>query len=140
MAKNSYHDFLSKVPLFAGLDRQELDVVASAVTELDFGPGETLMRSGSAAREMLIVIEGTLSVTDADEHVADIGPGGFAGEMGLLSDEPRSATVSTKTEVRLLHIDARSFDHVLHEAPEIAVKMLPIVASRVVHNNVRHTD
>lgn len=140
MARNTYHDFLSKVPLFAGLDKHDLDVVGAAVTELQIDAGDMLMREGSTAREMVIILDGTVEVTRDGEHVADVGPGGFAGEMGLLTDAPRGASVSAKTDVRLLHIDSRQFDHVLSEAPEIAVKMLPIVASRVIDNSEDATD
>ena len=98
------------------------------------------MTEGSASREMVIVVEGTLEVTEKGEHIATIGAGGFAGEMGLLAHTPRAASVTAITDVRLLHIDGRSFELVLEEAPTIAVKMLPIVASRVIEANDRHTD
>ena len=98
------------------------------------------MREGSTAREMVIILDGTVEVTKDDEHVADVSVGGFVGEMGLLTDAPRGATVSAKSDVRILHIDSRQFDHVLNEAPEIAVKMLPIVAGRVVDNSSEATD
>ena len=140
MSRNAYHDYLKAVPLFSELDSHDLDVVGRAVTELTFHKGDVLMREGSQSREMVVVLEGTLTVIDSGEEIADIGAGGFAGEMGLLAHTVRNATVKAKTDVRVLHIDARSIDNVLEEAPQIAVKMLPIVASRVVEHNVRHTD
>lgn len=140
MARNSYHDYLQKVPLFAGLDKHDLDVVGAAVTELQISAGEVLMREGSTAREMVIILDGTVEVIKDNEHVADVEAGGFVGEMGLLTDAPRGATVAAKSDVRILHIDSRQFDHVLNEAPEIAVKMLPIVAGRVVDNSSEATD
>lgn len=140
MARNAYHEYLRAVPLFADLDADELDVVGGAVTELTFSAGDVLMRAGSSAREMVIVLEGELCVKLGETEIATIDAGGFAGEMGLLADRPRNATVAAKTDARVLHIDSRSFDNVLTEAPQIAVKMLPIVAKRVVDNNSRHSD
>ena len=135
MFKNAYHDHLRKVPLFANLDRQELDALGLLATELSFPPGQVLLRQGDRAYEMFIVLDGTLEVTRDDIYIADIGPGGFAGEMALLTDSPRNATVTTKSDVRRLHVDARSLQNLLQSIPQIAVKMLPIVAGRVAANS-----
>lgn len=140
MAKNSYHEHLKSVPLFADLDKKELDVLATAATELRLPQGQVLMTEGSSAHEMFIVMEGTLEVTRDGEHVADIGPGGFAGEMALLTHARRHATVTAKTEVLVIDIDGRSISVVFEKAPSIAVKMLPEVARRVVENSEAHTD
>lgn len=138
MAKNQYHDYLKQVPLFADLSKSELDHVAQSATDLNLDPGDVLMREGSLANEMVIVVDGTLEVTRDGEHVADIGPGGFAGEMALLTHSHRNSTVTTKTNCSVLHIDGRAFSALLADVPEIAVKMLPVVASRVTTNS--HTD
>lgn len=138
MAKNRYHEHLRSVPLFADLDKHELDILAQASTELRLSAGKVLMTQGRLAHEMFVVMEGTLEVTRDGEHIADIGPGGFAGEMALLTHVPRSATVTAKTDVLVIDIDGRSFQVVLDEAPMIAVKMLPVVANRVVENSDHH--
>ncbi len=140
MARHTYTTYLRAVPLFADVDDDDLDTISSALTELTVKAGDVLMRAGSSAREMVIVLEGELCVMLGDTEIATIEAGGFAGEMGLLADRPRNATVAAKSDTRILHIDSRSFDNVLHEAPQIAVKMLPVVAKRVVENNSRHSD
>jgi CRP-like cAMP-binding protein len=138
MAKNNYHEYLKQVPLFADLSRSELDHVAQAATDLNLDAGDVLMREGSLANEMVIVVDGALEVTRDGQHIADIGPGGFAGEMALLTHSHRNSTVTTKTSCSILHIDGRAFSALLADVPEIAVKMLPVVASRVTTNS--HTD
>ena len=140
MAKNQYHDYLRQVPLFADLDKSELDHVSQAATDLELPPGNVLMREGSMANEMVVVVDGTLEVTREGEHIADIGPGGFAGEMALLTHSRRHATVTTKTACSVLHIDGRAFSALFEDVPELAVKMLPIVASRVSAISVQHSD
>ena len=135
MAKNEYHEHLKLVPMFTDLGPHELDVIGQVATQLDFEAGKVLVREGTAAHEMFIVMEGELEVSRGGEHIADIGPGSFAGEMALLTHAPRSATISTKTDVVTLHIDGRSFDTLLDEVPQLAVAMLPIVAARVVENS-----
>ena len=78
---------------------------------------------------MVIVVNGTLEVTRGDEHIADIGPGGFAGEMALITRAHRNSTVTAKTDVTLLHIDGRDFATLLEDVPQVAVKMLPIIVN-----------
>lgn len=138
--KNQYHEYLKQVPLFADLDKRELDAVSQAATDLELEPGDVLMREGTMANEMVIVVDGTLEVSRDGEHIADIGPGGFAGEMALLTHSHRHATVITKTACSVLHIDGRAFSALLEDVPEIAVKMLPIVAGRVIDNSDQHPD
>jgi CRP-like cAMP-binding protein len=130
MSKNTYHQYLKQVPLFSDLDEDELDEVAQKATDLDLKAGSVIMREGSTAHEMVIVVSGTLEVTRGDDHIADIGPGGFAGEMALIARAHRNSTVTAKTDVALLHIDGRDFAALLEDVPRVAVKMLPIIVNR----------
>jgi CRP-like cAMP-binding protein len=130
MSKNTYHQYLKQVPLFSDLDDDELDEVAQRATDLDLKAGSVIMREGATAHEMVIVVSGTLEVTRSDEHIADIGPGGFAGEMALIARAHRNSTVTAKTDVALLHIDGRDFAGLLQDVPRVAVKMLPIIVNR----------
>lgn len=135
MAKHAYHDHLKQVTLFADLDEDELDAVARCATQLDYKAGKVLMTEGGSAHEMFVVVEGVVEVTRDGEHVADLGPGSFAGEMALLTHTHRNSTVTTKTAASVLHLDGRGFTGVIHEVPSIAAKMLPIIAARVVQNS-----
>jgi CRP/FNR family cyclic AMP-dependent transcriptional regulator len=135
MARNKYLDHLKSVALFADLGKHELEVVDQAATELQVKAGDVLIREGTTAHEMVVVVSGELEVTRNGEHIADLGPGAFAGEMALLTQTQRHATVTAKTDATLLHIDGRQFANVLAEAPQIAVKMLPVLAGRVIESN-----
>lgn len=140
MAKHAYHDHLKRIPIFRGLSDDEYDVLAHAATWLDYEPGKVLMRQGELAHEMFIVVEGTLEVTRDDEHVAEIGPGGFAGEIALITQGHRNSTVVAKTNASVLHVDGREFESVLETAPQIAVKMLPTLAERIHGQSGDHAD
>ena len=140
MAKNEYHEYLKRVPLFRDLDARELDAVGAVVTDLRFNAGDVLIRQGDPAHEMFIVTVGELEVTRDAVHIADIGVGSFAGEMAVLARTQRNSTVTAKTDVEVLHIDGRSLQALFADVPEIAVKMLPVVAGRVVENSDHHTD
>lgn len=130
MATNRYHDYLQRVPLFASLDRKELDEVANATTDLDLSAGTVVLREGHTGRELIIVVEGTLAVSRDGEHIADIGPGGFAGELALIGHTQRNSTVAAATEASVIHIDGRAFDNLIERVPQIAARMLPIIAAR----------
>lgn len=133
--KHAYHDHLKKVPLFSGLSEDELDEVAGCATQLDYPAGKVLMTEGGSAHEMFVVVEGEVEVTRGGEHIADLGPGSFAGEMALLTHTHRNSTVTTKTSASVLHLDGRGFSAIIRDVPTIAAKMLPIIASRVIANS-----
>ncbi len=135
MAKHAYHDHLKVVPLFADLTEDELDEVAGCATQLDYKAGKVLMTEGGSAHEMFVVVEGQVEVTRDGEHIADLGPGEFAGEMALLTHTHRNSTVTTKTAASVLHLDGRGFSAIIRDVPSIATKMLPIIASRVTTNS-----
>ena len=140
MAKNEYHDYLRQVPLFADLSAHELNELGQAATELDLPKGRVLMREGDRAHEMFVIVNGSVEVTKAGEHVADIGSGAFVGEMAMLTHSHRHATVTTSVDTTVLHIDGRALSTLLHDVPMIAVKMLPIVAARVAESSDHHSQ
>lgn len=139
MAKLQYNEHLKKVPLFADLDDEELTEVSRAATELDYKAGKVLLREGSVAHEMFVITAGNLEVTREGKHIADVGPGGFAGEMALMTHAHRNATVTAKTDVSVIHIDGREFTTILRDVPRVAVKMLPVIAARVAASSTDHT-
>lgn len=126
-----HDDPLRQVPLFAGMSDHELEHIHHIATSLGVREGQVLMEEGSASHEMVVVLSGSLEVTRHGEHIADIGPGGFAGEVGLLCHKPRNSRVTVKQASEVLHLDGRGFAALLEDVPMLAVKMLPIVASRV---------
>jgi CRP/FNR family cyclic AMP-dependent transcriptional regulator len=131
MSKNAYREHMQSVPLLAGLETKELDEVIDISTDLTVPAGRVLIKERSSVQELIIVVEGNLEVTRDGQHVANIGPGGFAGEMALLTHSTHNATVAATVDSRVLHIEGGAFDVLLKRVPAIAVKMLPIVASRV---------
>ena len=139
MKKHSYKDYLRKVLLFADLDDAELQIIEQVSTDIDLPAGRALMTEGVIAHEMFVILSGEVEVVQDGQPVAQLGPGDFVGEMALLSRNRRNSTVIATTDVELLHIDGRSFTSMLDRAPHLAVKMLPIVASRVIAHNDHHS-
>ena len=128
-----HDDPLHQIPLFSGLSAKELEHIHRIATTLTVKAGEVLMEEGAVSHEMVVVMSGSLEVTRHGEHIADIGPGGFAGEIGLLCHQPRNSRVTVKATGEVLHIDGRGFTALLEDVPQLAVKMLPIVAARASH-------
>jgi CRP-like cAMP-binding protein len=131
MSRNRYLEHLRKVPIFSACTNKQLEHVARLVTEVNFPPGFTLMREGTLAHEFVIVESGTASVKKGGRKIASIGPGDVVGELALILDRPRNATVVADSEITLLAVDARSFEPLLDEVPGLARRLLTTVAERL---------
>jgi hypothetical protein len=122
---------LARVPLFEGLSNKELRLVAQLSTYLEEPAGTVLTREGEAGHEFIIVLDGEVEVRSADQVIATRGPGTYVGEISLLEDRPRTATVVAKTPVKIEVIGQREFAGLLQEVPEISQKILPAMARRL---------
>lgn len=131
LRKNAKVDLIASVPLFAGCSKTELTEIASIADELDLPEGATLIREGDRGREFLIVIEGTAKVTKKGRKLRDVGSGSFVGEIALIADVPRTATVTATAPVRLLVITDRAFQHLIRKTPSIAAKVLQSLGERL---------
>jgi len=131
LKKDTKVDLLRGVPLFAGCSKTELQRIASLADELDLAEGATLIREGERGREFLVVVSGTVSVTKRRNKVTDLGAGDFIGEIALVSDVPRTATVTATSPVRLLVVTDRAFRGLIEEMPSIATKVLQVLGERL---------
>ena len=129
--KDAKIDLLKRVPLFAGCSKAELQRVASLADELDLGEGATLIREGERGREFIVVVEGSVRVTRKGKKVRDLGAGDFIGEIALVSDVPRTATVTSTSPVRLLVVTDRAFRGLVEQMPSIATKVLQSLGERL---------
>jgi CRP/FNR family cyclic AMP-dependent transcriptional regulator len=122
---------ISKVPLFAGLTKQQLGRVASIADEIDLPKGKVLTREGDRGREFFVLLEGEAEVRRKGRKLATRRAGEFFGEIALLSDLPRVATVTATTPVRALVIRDSEFRGLLSRTPQIALKVLQAIAERI---------
>ncbi|HZE29027.1 MAG TPA: cyclic nucleotide-binding domain-containing protein [Gaiellaceae bacterium] len=93
--------------------------------------GKELTRLSEPGREFFVLLEGEAEVSRDGETLNELGPGDFFGEIALVEDTPRTATVTATTPVRVLVITDRSFRRLLEEQPEIQRKVLVALAQRV---------
>jgi CRP-like cAMP-binding protein len=124
-------DWLERVPLFHGLSKKQLRLVASVATRLDEPAGAVLTREGQTGNEFIIVLEGDIEVRRGDRVVATRGPGTYVGEIALLDNRPRTATVVAKTPVVIEVIARREFRGLLGETPELAEEIMATMAKRL---------
>ena len=122
---------LKTVPLFAGCSKTELRELAMIADEIDLRDGHVLTREGRPGREFFVLIDGTAQVTRKDEKIADLGSGDWFGEIALITDAPRTATVTATSPVDVLVITDRSFHRVVETMPSIALKVLAVVGERL---------
>lgn len=129
--KDAKIDLLKDVPLFANCSKAELQQIAQLADELDLGEGATLIREGERGREFIVVAEGTVRVTRGGKTLRELGSGDFIGEIALVADVPRTATVTATSPVRLLVVTDRAFRSVLEQMPSIATKVLQSLGERL---------
>ena len=124
-------ELLKRTPLFAGCTKSELRELAKTADELDLREGTVLIREGRPGREFFVLIDGTAVVTKQGKKIADLGPGDWLGEIALITDSPRTATVTATSPVDVLVITDRRFRSVVETMPSIALKMLASVGERL---------
>jgi hypothetical protein len=123
-------DRLRSVPLFSGCSDKDLSFIASRVDEVDVPAGKTLCKMGESGGDFFIILEGKADV-DAERGGGALGPGDFFGEIALIDNGPRTATVRSATPMRMLVLGHAQFRDVLHQNGEIAVKILRAVTQRL---------
>ncbi|HZO49886.1 MAG TPA: cyclic nucleotide-binding domain-containing protein, partial [Gaiellaceae bacterium] len=79
-----------------------------------------------------VLVEGTVKVTRRGRRIAELGPGGWFGEIALIMNAPRSATVVTTSPVRVLVVEQRAFRQLMHDVPSIQLRVLESLAARLV--------
>ena len=97
---------LKAIPLFSTLNDDDLKLVAMFVSEVSVSEGKHLVDEGDYSNELFIIQDGNAEVVQNGEHVADLGPGDFFGEMGVLQKSQRAATVVAKSDMRLLTLSS----------------------------------
>ena len=131
MAKDPRVDRLRAVPLFTGCNDKHLEFIATRVDEVDVPAGKVLTEQGKSGGEFFIVVSGEAEVKRDGAVVDTIKPGEFFGEIALLDNGPRTATVTSTTPMRLMVLSPRQFQDVLHHESEIAITILHAVTRRL---------
>jgi CRP-like cAMP-binding protein len=109
---------LAGIELFEGIDAAELSQVAELLQEVEADQGALLTEQGKPGQTCYVVVKGEAAVVVGEDRVATLGPGDLVGEMALIDNGPRSATVRAVTPMTLLALDADRFRTLLDEHPK----------------------
>jgi CRP-like cAMP-binding protein len=122
---------LRRVPLFSACPDKQLQFIASRVEELDLPKGTVLCREGQSGGDFFVLLSGTAEVSAGGRALKTLGAGDFFGEIALLDNGPRSATVTVGEPARALVLGPSQFRDVLHQNAEIAIALLTAVVQRL---------
>jgi CRP-like cAMP-binding protein len=131
LRRNQKVELIRHAPLFAHLSKRELEQIAQLADEIDLRAGKEMTKQGSRGREFFVLLEGDADVEKDGRTINTLGAGDFFGEIALVSDTPRTATVTATSPVRALVITDRSFKRLMRDMPEIQAKVLSALAARL---------
>jgi len=121
---------LKSISLFQTVPEDELREIAPFAQEVSVEAGRHLVREGDFSYELIAIEEGEAEVLRSGEHVADLGPGDFFGEHGLLERDKRNATVVAKTPMRLITLTGWDFKRMERAMPEAVARVREVLEER----------
>jgi CRP-like cAMP-binding protein len=124
-------ELVARVPLFAHCSKKEIARIAALADMVSFREGEILMTEGKSGMEAFVVVDGSAKVTRAGRKVADLGPGDWMGEIALLANVPRTATVVATSPLETLVLTRRGLSDLIDDVPSIGTKVLAAVGERL---------
>lgn len=135
MSINEEVELLRRVPLFASVQPAKLKLLAFTSDRIVFTPAQVLMRQGDSGDAAYLILGGHADVTvetpSGPLKVAVVGKNDFVGEMAILRDVPRSATVTASSEVMTLKITKDTFLQMIEDSPAMAIEILRVVTQRL---------
>jgi CRP-like cAMP-binding protein len=124
-------DTLKKVPLFAGLDNKELQQIASSMRERKFKAGDTVTQEGAGGVGFFVVESGQADVNVGGETKGSVGPGDYFGEIALINESPRTATLTARTDMLCYGMTPWDFRPLVETNSTIAWKLLTAMAEKM---------
>jgi CRP/FNR family cyclic AMP-dependent transcriptional regulator len=124
-------DVLSDVPIFSGLSKRQLNKIAGVAQSRRFPRYSTLVRAGEPGEVFFVILDGTVLVKAPGKRTVRLAAGDSFGEMALLDDAPRSATVEADDEVFVMLLGRKAFNRMLAREPRIAIVLLRTLAQRL---------
>ena len=124
-------EMLKKVPLFAGLDNKELEQIASSMRQRRFKAGDTVTQEGAGGVGFFVVEAGEADVTIGGEARGSIGSGDYFGEIALINESPRTATITARTDLLCYGMTPWDFRPLVESNSTIAWKLLTAMAEKM---------
>jgi CRP-like cAMP-binding protein len=122
---------LKSVPLFAGIGDAQLQRIANGVKERRFDADEPIITAGEPGQGFYLIVQGRVEVRRGDRTIRTLGPGDYFGELALLGERPRTATVVAKDPTTCAVLTRWDFRGILDTNPAVAIRLLETVAARI---------
>jgi CRP-like cAMP-binding protein len=132
-----HEEFLARVPIFSACTPEEIADIAQVAQESFFQPGQIVVTQGTPGQAFYLIVEGTVEYLRDGAVLGEFGPGDFFGEMSLLDEAPRSATVRALEGTWCLMLSSWDFKALLLKKPQIAIKLLEVLSRRIRVSNER---
>jgi CRP/FNR family transcriptional regulator, cyclic AMP receptor protein len=124
-------DLLKRVPLFSDLEKRELEDIANSMKDRTFRAGQTVTDEGTGGVGFFVIEEGEATVSVHGEGKGRLGPGDYFGEIALIAESPRTATIVAETDLRCLGMTFWDFRPLVEENGRIAWRLLQTLAKRL---------
>ena len=121
---------IRRLPLFTNCSEAEIQEIAAIADELWLPKGRELIHEGALGQEFVVIVSGSAEVYKRGRHVASLGPGGFVGEIALLTGRPRTATVVSTSSVLVLVIERNRFLTLVDRLPGVRAQIDEVVPLR----------
>lgn len=131
LRKNLKIELINAVPLFSRCTRKELAALAAEADDLSVSNGRTLTKQGEPGREFIVIVEGSAEVRKNGRRINTLGAGDFLGEIALIADVPRTATITTTSDSRLLVMTDRAFQRVIKQMPSVQGSIIKALSERL---------
>ncbi len=129
--------FLKGVDLFKTIPAEELSALAQITDEVEFAPDSLVFKEGDQGDAMYLIVDGHVKVHSGERVFSKLGTNQCFGEMAILDAEPRSASVTSLSELTLLKIKREDFSEILSEKPEISRGIIKVLTTRLRDANKR---
>lgn len=127
----AHEEFLARVPIFSHCTPEEVRAIAGVTQEGFFAPGQIIVTQGTPGQAFYLVLSGRVEILRDDISLGAFGPGDFFGEMSLLDQAPRSATIRALDNTTCLMLSSWDFRSLLERHPSIAIKLLEVLSRRL---------
>ncbi len=121
---------LRQIQLFSDADENDLAKLAASAESVEFSERAEIIREGDLSRALLAIEDGTAEVTRGGEHIATLGPGDVFGEVGVLEDALRNATVTATSRLKLIIMDQLEVQSLREDAPKLYARIEELAESR----------
>jgi CRP-like cAMP-binding protein len=126
---------LGRAPLFEGLSKKDLTELARLTEDMEVAAGKVLCKEDTLGYEFFVIVEGEVDISRKGKHVATRGPGNFIGEIALIENVRRTATVTAKTPLRVFVLTRQSFWGLIDHHPQVERKILTTLARRLLRDS-----